>query len=689
MGIILGKTPEPDKEGEEADKRGLCDLTAREIMEEVNKTTETVRTISDFKKGYKGTSRKVLKEAASVVSNAVEELCRRTQSDECQRLEAENALLKNELAAMKKRMEEIEREVKRGREQANSAQSSEPPYYSEGAPTLCPPTEGRKANKGATCRKTGLDTAAALEKMMEDRERALTERMAVMMDARIAVVSERLLPERSFRPQLGADSKGAKSVASPTPRTYAEVVTAPAKTGTREVAAGKAKKPLPKPQPQNQPAATAAPRETRGAGAVGAQRSRERGTKAAGASSEGKRKSAPRPTPKSTPSIETPKVSSAPSKPEWTEVTRGKGMKRETTTAATKGTNSSSSSKKGTAPKKLPAPKTGASETGKGDKAQSRATPQPKKKIRLPKRAAIMLSLPPRSENEMEVTNADESACNKLAEAMARAKEAIKLDDHKITALKPKRTATGSVMYEVIGEDSCKKVESLAAALKEVMEPKGIRVTIPVKKAELRITGIDDSTTPEEVAAAIAENGDCNISEVKVGKIGRSPRNGLGAVWIQCPARAACKIESTGPLNIGWTRVRVEVLGSRPMQCYRCMGAGHTRATCQAEVDRSGLCYRCGQPGHKAGECSAEPNCPLCKGSGQKADHRYGSKACSLSRTSNKNGKQRKKEATKPSNNEKESGVEGNKVTSPTAITRTQLPDTSVGQEAAANKKKI
>ncbi|EFN69705.1 hypothetical protein EAG_11667, partial [Camponotus floridanus] len=70
---------------------------------------------------------------------------------------------------------------------------------------------------------------------------------------------------------------------------------------------------------------------------------------------------------------------------------------------------------------------------------------------------------------------------------------------------------------------------------------------------------------------------------------------------------------------IGWIRARVEALAARPLQCYTCLGVGHTRAHCKANVDR-GLCYRCGQPGHTAVGCTANPHCAYCAGEGHKAD---------------------------------------------------------------------
>lgn len=85
---------------------------------------------------------------------------------------------------------------------------------------------------------------------------------------------------------------------------------------------------------------------------------------------------------------------------------------------------------------------------------------------------------------------------------------------------------------------------------------------------------------------------------------------------------AARKVVEMRSIVVGWTNIRVETLKPRPMQCYRCMGAGHTRAMCTEDADRSNLCYRCGEKGHKVGDCSGPLSCAFCKDHGWKHDHR-------------------------------------------------------------------
>jgi len=255
--------------------------------------------------------------------------------------------------------------------------------------------------------------------------------------------------------------------------------------------------------------------------------------------------------------------------------------------------------------------------------------------------AAVLLSTDPSRKGDKPMA---------LGEAIAAARSSIKLAEFGIDSLKPKKAAGGGILFEVPGEESGQKADKFAEALRTVLGPKGVRVTRPVKRVEMRVSGLDDSITPDEVLAAIAAAGDCSAGEVKVGKINLSPAGRLGSVWASCPAAAAKKMIDAGPLSIGWITARVKALGARPLHCFKCLGVGHTRATCKAEADRKGHCYRCGVEGHVAAGCAAEPHCSFCADEGHPAGHRYGGKACaSLRPTKKQNKKKGAKGPTDPS----------------------------------------
>lgn len=188
------------------------------------------------------------------------------------------------------------------------------------------------------------------------------------------------------------------------------------------------------------------------------------------------------------------------------------------------------------------------------------------------------------------------------SQILRRAREKVPIMDLGITDTRIRWAANGSVLIEVAGDNKDDKADLLADKLKEALTDKAI-VSRPIAKGELRLWGLDDSVCPDEVACGIADLGGCLPTDVSVGSIVRM-NNGLGSVWIRCPLAAAVKVVSSGKVRIGWTTARIELLQSRPMQCFRCWNFGHMRNTCKAEKDRSTACFRCGVDGHSARQCS-------------------------------------------------------------------------------------
>ncbi|XP_063896652.1 uncharacterized protein LOC135118456 [Helicoverpa armigera] len=206
--------------------------------------------------------------------------------------------------------------------------------------------------------------------------------------------------------------------------------------------------------------------------------------------------------------------------------------------------------------------------------------------LRAPKTAAVVVTLQPDAVKR-GVSYRD---------VLAQAKEAVNLQELGIASgLRLRVTATGARMLEVPGAASGPAADALAERLRASISADDARVSRPHKCADLRIMGLDDSATAEEVVAAVARTGGCSADEVKAGTIRPDFR-----------ARAP----------------------SRPLRCFRCHVGHHVGVRCTSEVDRSALCFRCGQPGHKAVECSATPHCSACAAAGKPAEHRAGSKTC-------------------------------------------------------------
>lgn len=178
------------------------------------------------------------------------------------------------------------------------------------------------------------------------------------------------------------------------------------------------------------------------------------------------------------------------------------------------------------------------------------------------------------------------------------------------------------------GENSKEEADKLAEALRGTMKGRdSVRIGRPEKKGEIRINGLEPSTTENEIKRSIAKIGECTEESVQLGPI-RNTARGLGTVWARCPLRAAVRVGREGKLQIGWGMVGAELLEERPLQCYRCLQRGHVRAQCKGEKDRSGACYRCGAQGHRARDCGAPEHCILCEERGRPAAHRTEGKLC-------------------------------------------------------------
>ncbi|XP_028030787.1 uncharacterized protein LOC114243479 [Bombyx mandarina] len=245
------------------------------------------------------------------------------------------------------------------------------------------------------------------------------------------------------------------------------------------------------------------------------------------------------------------------------------------------------------------------------------------KKPRAPRSAAVVLELLPAGK-EKGLT---------YGEVMARARGSVDVDAIGVEGgLRVRQTASGARLLVCPSADSGAAADRLAARLREILpNPEVVRIDRHVKMAEIKVTGLDECATKEEVAAAIASQGNCALAQVKVGEP-RSCYSGSFTVWARCPVQVATLLatppqgrpaDSPGRLRVGWVIAHVQLQEARPWRCLRCFGTGHGLAKCPSAVDRSGLCFRCGQAGHKAASCSAAtPHCVLCDAAKRRADHR-------------------------------------------------------------------
>lgn len=141
------------------------------------------------------------------------------------------------------------------------------------------------------------------------------------------------------------------------------------------------------------------------------------------------------------------------------------------------------------------------------------------------------------------------------ASALTKAKQNIPLAEMGLEQSKFRRTINGGRIIEIPGPDAADKADKLAQHLRVVLGD-AYEINRPVIRGEIRILGLDDSTTPEDVSSVISELGGCSMHQIKVGSI-RMLNNGLGSIWAQCPLAAAVKIAAKQKIRIGWSLARV------------------------------------------------------------------------------------------------------------------------------------
>ncbi|KAJ0179634.1 hypothetical protein K1T71_005346 [Dendrolimus kikuchii] len=273
---------------------------------------------------------------------------------------------------------------------------------------------------------------------------------------------------------------------------------------------------------------------------------------------------------------------------------------------------------------------------GKGDVAQEKSSqpppppPRPEKKGKALERKAPRLRPPTSSAVVLTIQPAAVERGRTYADLLSKAKANIRLADLGIEGgLRLKRARTGARMLLLPGTSSAPQADALAERLRTVLEPEYVRVTRPEKTVYLRISGLDDTTEDEDVAAAIARTTTCSLGSLKASKVRPGP-DGMGTTVVACPVAAAKMLLAEGAkLLVGWASATVQALPHRAQRCFRCHETGHVAAACTSEVDRSGSCYRCGQPGHLVtGPCTAKPHCSLCEAAGRPAGHQLGGGAC-------------------------------------------------------------
>lgn len=240
-----------------------------------------------------------------------------------------------------------------------------------------------------------------------------------------------------------------------------------------------------------------------------------------------------------------------------------------------------------------------------------------------------------------------------MSDVLKLAKESIDLGELGIEYIRPRKAVSGGLLLEISGQESSPKADKLAERLRALPGLPGVKVSRPIDKVELRLSGLDQVTSARDVGVAIAQIGGCSPESLTLAEV-KMDNRGRGSLWVRCPRVAAMKAVGVGRIKIGWAMARVELTKARLLQCFRYLGFGHTISGCRAMDDRRGLCYQSGETDHRAAVCTRPSICVVCKGAGRPADHRMGEPACKAPRGA---PKVRMPGQGKPSAPGKETGV--------------------------------
>lgn len=150
---------------------------------------------------------------------------------------------------------------------------------------------------------------------------------------------------------------------------------------------------------------------------------------------------------------------------------------------------------------------------------------------RLPKTAAVVI----RSASEG-------ASC--YVDILRKARTEVPLGDIEMDSIRVREAANGGLVLEITGPEGGSRADLLTTRLRSVLGD-DVTMSRPTKMGEVRLTGLDITSTAKEVRDYVATAGACQGFDVFVGMLRKLP-NGLRAVWVQCPAISANKLATAG-----------------------------------------------------------------------------------------------------------------------------------------------
>jgi len=217
----------------------------------------------------------------------------------------------------------------------------------------------------------------------------------------------------------------------------------------------------------------------------------------------------------------------------------------------------------------------------------------------------------------------------KYAEVLRKARTKVDIEKIGIDHIKAKRAITGGLLLEIMGKEAKEKAETLVIEMRKALKDEEVKVVVPQKRVELRLSGFDDSVSIVEIIEKLAEIGRSHPDDFRHGEVKKF--RGLGSLWMRCPLGVALEIlerHKNNKIKIGWCSVEIELLKNRPMQCYKCLAIGHPIQRCPSKINNMGKCNNCGEEGHHMKSCQNKPRCLVCIERGLDAQHRVGTERC-------------------------------------------------------------
>lgn len=234
---------------------------------------------------------------------------------------------------------------------------------------------------------------------------------------------------------------------------------------------------------------------------------------------------------------------------------------------------------------------------------------------------------PPTTTRYAAVTITAKNENFSYAEALREVRDKVSLKELGIDDnTRMRRAINGGILIEVPGTDAQDKAKKLAESIQRIVADNAV-VASPVKQGEVKITGIDQSVSLDELTGVLSNAGGCLPLDIKAGPI-KMMKNGFGIAWVKMPLAAAIKVTNEGKLRLGWTMARTELLKTRPLQCFRCWHFGHVQHACKSPLNRVGACFNCGEQGHRADTCRARTQCRVCRDGGLPDEHRLAGPLC-------------------------------------------------------------